>query len=68
MLIFAEHGIECAYGDVYSFGILLLEMFTGKKPVDGLFSDELNLHNYAKMPLPDRVVDVVDPLLLREVD
>jgi serine/threonine protein kinase len=53
---------------VYSFGILLLEMFTGKKPVDGLFSDELNLHNYAKMPLPDRVVDVVDPLLLREVD
>jgi interleukin-1 receptor-associated kinase 1 len=52
MLIFAEHGIECAYGDVYSFGILLLEMFTGKKPVDGLFSDELNLHNYAKMPLP----------------
>lgn len=38
-------------GDVYSFGILLLEMFTGKKPTDGSFSGDYNLHSYAKSVL-----------------
>ncbi|CAK7325394.1 unnamed protein product [Dovyalis caffra] len=33
-----------------------------------MFNDEQNLHNYAKMSLPDRVVDVVDPILRREVE
>jgi serine/threonine protein kinase len=60
-------GKVSTYGDVYSYGILLLEMFTGKRPVDGLFKDGLNLHSYAKMALPDRIVEVVDPLLVREI-
>ncbi|XP_059652552.1 putative receptor-like protein kinase At3g47110 [Cornus florida] len=34
--------------DVYSYGILLLEMFTGKRPTDEMFSGGLNLHNFAK--------------------
>ncbi|KAF8113426.1 hypothetical protein N665_0050s0076 [Sinapis alba] len=38
-------------GDVYSFGILLLEMFTGKKPTDESFSGDYNLHSYAKSVL-----------------
>ncbi|XP_010493149.1 PREDICTED: LRR receptor-like serine/threonine-protein kinase EFR [Camelina sativa] len=38
-------------GDVYSFGILLLEMFTGKKPTDESFAGDYNLHSYTKSVL-----------------
>ncbi|CAL5348221.1 unnamed protein product [Camellia sinensis] len=53
-------------GDVYSFGILLLEMFTGKKPTDDMFKDHLNLHNFVKNAWPDRVMEIVDPCILLE--
>ena len=51
-------------GDVYSYGILLLEMFLGKRPTDEMFKDGLNLHNFAKIGLSKRVVQIVDPILL----
>ena len=55
--------------DVYNYGILLLEMFLGKRPTDGMFKDGLNIHNFAKMALPEKLVQIVDPILLpREVD
>ncbi|XVE50330.1 hypothetical protein DITRI_Ditri01bG0153500 [Diplodiscus trichospermus] len=62
-----EYGIgteATTSGDVYSFGILLLEMFTGKRPTDELFKDGLTLHHFAKMAFPDQVLEVVDPLIL----
>ena len=55
-------------GDIYSYGILLLEMFTGKRPTDSMFKDELNLHNFASTALPDRISEIVDPILLEEED
>ncbi|CAK9133866.1 unnamed protein product [Ilex paraguariensis] len=51
-------------GDVYSYGILLLEMFTGKMPTDDMFQDGLNLHNYVKMALPERIAEILDPEVL----
>ncbi|KAL9381573.1 hypothetical protein Peur_027230 [Populus x canadensis] len=66
-----EYGIGSevsTFGDVYSYGILLLEMITGKRPTDSMFRDGLELHSYVKMALPDRVDDVADPKLLTEVD
>ncbi|KAM7462659.1 hypothetical protein LguiA_030780 [Lonicera macranthoides] len=51
-------------GDVYSYGILLLEMITGKSPTDLMFSESLNLHNFAKMALPGHVKEIVEPKLL----
>ncbi|KAL5720499.1 hypothetical protein ACHQM5_013166 [Ranunculus cassubicifolius] len=47
-------------GDVYSYGILLLEMFTGKRPTDPLFIDELSLRDYCKAALPHRVLEMID--------
>ncbi|KAI8531151.1 hypothetical protein RHMOL_Rhmol11G0115100 [Rhododendron molle] len=64
-----EYGVgdmASTVGDVYSFGILLLEMFTGKRPTDKLFQDHLNLHNFVKNALPDQVMDVVDPSIQLE--
>ncbi|XP_058070342.1 probable LRR receptor-like serine/threonine-protein kinase At3g47570 [Magnolia sinica] len=54
------------HGDVYSYGILLLEMFTGKRPTDNMFKDGLSLHQFGEMALPDQVMDIVDPRLLSE--
>ncbi|CAL5429461.1 unnamed protein product [Camellia sinensis] len=47
-------------GDMYSFGVLLLEMFTGKRPTDNMFIDNINLHIYAKKSLSDQVMQIVD--------
>lgn len=52
------------YGDVYSYGILLLEMFTGKRPTDSMFRDGLDLHKFAEMGLPEQIADILDPVVL----
>ncbi|GMY22797.1 probable LRR receptor-like serine/threonine-protein kinase At3g47570 [Fagus crenata] len=54
------------YGDIYSYGILLLEMFTAKRPTDDMFNDSLTLHDFVRAALPEKVIDVVDHILLLE--
>lgn len=50
--------------DVYSYGILLLEMFTGKRPTNSMFKDDFCLHNYVKLALPDQIMRITDRRLL----
>ncbi|XP_035540204.1 putative receptor-like protein kinase At3g47110 [Juglans regia] len=63
-------GEASTQGDVYSYGIFVLEMFTGQKPTDEMFEDSFNLHNFVKMALPEKLVRIVSPKLLttKEVD
>lgn len=53
-------------GDVYSYGILLLEMLTGKRPTDDIFKNNVSLHQFSKMALPEHVIEIIDPRLLSE--
>ncbi|XP_058217505.1 receptor kinase-like protein Xa21 [Rhododendron vialii] len=53
-------------GDVYSYGILILEMFTAKRPTDSMFTDGMTIHNFAKIALPEQVESIVDPTLLQQ--
>ncbi|KAJ1278517.1 hypothetical protein BS78_04G085600 [Paspalum vaginatum] len=56
------------FGDVYSYGILLLEMFTGKRPTSSEFGEAMGLRNYVEMALPDRVNLIADQQLLTETN
>ncbi|RZC47133.1 hypothetical protein C5167_040068 [Papaver somniferum] len=52
-------------GDYYSFGVMLLELFTGKRPTANMFKDGLSLHSFAKTALStDRVIQIVDNTLV----
>ncbi|XP_058109124.1 probable LRR receptor-like serine/threonine-protein kinase At3g47570 [Magnolia sinica] len=66
---YAMGGKPSTQGDVYSYGILLLEMITGKGPTDDMFKDNLSIHHFAKLALAERVMEIVDSqLLLEEVE
>ncbi|CDY50942.1 BnaC03g74420D [Brassica napus] len=58
-------GQPTIHGDVYSFGVLLLEMFTGKRPTNELFGGNFTLNSYTKSALPERVLDAVDKSILQ---
>ncbi|XP_021720740.1 receptor kinase-like protein Xa21 [Chenopodium quinoa] len=54
-------------GDVYSFGIVLLEMMISKSPADEMFERGLDLHNYANSAaLSDQLENIIDPRLLED--
>ncbi|CAD6265889.1 unnamed protein product [Miscanthus lutarioriparius] len=47
-------------GDVYSFGIVLLEMLTGKRPTDPMFENGANLVDFVDKSFPDQISDIID--------
>ncbi|KAK9725009.1 hypothetical protein RND81_05G115300 [Saponaria officinalis] len=65
-----EYGLgseASADGDIYSYGIVLLELITGRRPTDQMFQQDFNLHMYAKAALPDQVLQIVDPTLEHDI-
>jgi serine/threonine protein kinase len=52
-------------GDVYSYGIVLLEMITGKKPTHNMIVEGKNLQKWVGSSFPNQLGEVVDNSLLR---
>ncbi|KAL6908215.1 hypothetical protein ACP4OV_002385 [Aristida adscensionis] len=62
-----EYGMGCeisAAGDVYSYGVILLEMLTGKQQTDDIFKDGLNLHNLVESAFPHNLGQTLDNSLI----
>ena len=57
---YSEGSSVTTLGDVYSLGILLLEMFTGKSPTDAMFTGSLDLHKFSKDGFPDKIWEIAD--------
>ncbi|KAG6696146.1 hypothetical protein I3842_09G132600 [Carya illinoinensis] len=62
---YGSEGIVSIRGDVYSYGILLMETFTRKKPTDNMFVEEMNLKRWVEESLDDlSIVEIIDANLL----
>ncbi|XP_057975129.1 LRR receptor-like serine/threonine-protein kinase GSO1 isoform X2 [Malania oleifera] len=62
---YGSEGIVSVQGDVYSFGILLMETFTRKKPTDEMFHEGNSMKQWVANSLPNAVIELADASLLR---
>ncbi|KAL6330446.1 hypothetical protein AAG906_040376 [Vitis piasezkii] len=64
---YGSDGIVSTKGDVFSYGIMLMEVFARNKPMDEMFNGDLTLKSWVES-LADSMKEVVDATLLRRED
>ncbi|PPD94881.1 hypothetical protein GOBAR_DD08115 [Gossypium barbadense] len=65
---FGSAGIVSIKSDVYSYGIVLIETFTKKKPTDNVFVEEETIRHWMERSLPKGAIEIADVDLLRRED
>ncbi|XP_078174977.1 receptor kinase-like protein Xa21 [Carex rostrata] len=64
---YASGSTISARGDAYSYGIVLLEMLTGKRPTDAIFRDGFNIHAYVSNAFPEKIIEILNPSMFEEL-
>ncbi|WCJ41956.1 Leucine-rich repeat protein kinase family protein [Euphorbia peplus] len=62
---YGSEGLVSVKGDMYRFGILLMETFTRRKPVNEMFNEEMSIKQWIKELLPSGITQLADPNLIR---
>ncbi|XP_028764320.1 receptor kinase-like protein Xa21 isoform X3 [Neltuma alba] len=65
---YGSQGIVSFQGDVYSYGILLMEMLTRKKPTDEMFVQGMSLKDWVSKSMPHSIINILDVNLLPKDD
>ncbi|KAI9074190.1 hypothetical protein K1719_043844 [Acacia pycnantha] len=65
---YGSEGIISFKGDVYSYGILLMQILTRKKPTDEMFVQGLSLKDWVSNSTPHSIINIIDANLLPRDD
>ncbi|XP_054813378.1 receptor kinase-like protein Xa21 [Prosopis cineraria] len=65
---YGSTGVVSTKVDVYSYGIILMEVFTRKKPTEDMFVSGLNLKNWVSDSMLHEMINVIDSNLLQGDD
>ncbi|KAI5670023.1 hypothetical protein M9H77_19876 [Catharanthus roseus] len=62
---YGSEGIVSTRSDIYSYGIMLMEVFTRRKPSDEMFHGGLSLKSWVSECMASNLIKVIDAKLLK---